>query len=80
MENENYVYRLYQTMSSGALAPVTYHRRLTPGHRKASKEARQAFTAAAAGKYAAVNGIDVTAVKCDKVRTIGGRPSRGEEI
>jgi len=48
MANENYLYRLYQTMSSGRLTPLTYHRRLAPGQRKASKEGRQAFTAAAA--------------------------------
>ena len=80
MQNENYVYRLYQTMTSGTLKPITYHRRVTPGRRNASKEERQAFTAAAAERYAAVNGNDVTAVTADKERTMGGQPTRGEDV
>ena len=71
---------LYQTMSSGALTPATYYRRVMPGQPKASKEERQAFTAKAAGKYASSNGIDVAAVKWDKIRIMGGRPTRGEAI
>jgi hypothetical protein len=77
---ENYVYRMYQTMSSGTLTPVKYYRKVTPGQRKASKEEREAFTAAAAAQYAAANGIELAAVKRDKVMIMGGRPTRGAEI
>lgn len=80
MDKENYVYRLYQTMSSGALPPARYYRKLSPGHRTASKAERAAFSTAAAARYAAVNGIDVVAVKSDKATVMGGRPTRGEEI
>ena len=72
MTNGNYGYRMSQKMSSGTLTPVKYLRGLAAGQRNASKEEREAFTDAAAANYAAVNGIDVAAVKKEKLKIMGG--------
>ncbi len=74
-------YHMSQEMSSGTLAPVRYFRRPPgPSQPTASKEAREAFTAAAAAHYAVANGIDVAAAKMGKVTMIAGRPESGVEI
>jgi hypothetical protein len=71
-------YYMTQRMSSEGLPTVRYYRKADkqPG---SSKAERAAFTAAAAAKYAAMNGTDVAAVKMEKVQVML-KPDSGEEI
>ncbi|MGO9902828.1 MAG: hypothetical protein ACLP0J_24765 [Solirubrobacteraceae bacterium] len=71
-------YYMSQKMSSGELPTLRYFRKAA-GQPNPSKAEREAFTTEAAAKYAKMNGIDLAAVKREKLAVMY-KPDSGEEI
>ncbi len=71
-------YYMSQTMSSGEHPTRRYFRKAARQPNPAKQE-REAFTAEAAARYAAMSGIDLAAVKKEKLAVMY-KPDSGEEI